>query len=85
MEENDRRQSQEARSFEQDFHIMEGDEDFLLKKSTTAKSLRQSMLSKLGWIAQGIFFILSVLIFIAASKVKPTDIQCAKQLSPYCM
>lgn len=82
--ENDRRGSQEAGSFEQDFHTMECDEDFLLEKTKPVQILRQSLLSKLGWIAQGIFFILSVLVLIAASMVKPTDIQCAKQLSPYC-
>ncbi|KAL2061367.1 hypothetical protein VTL71DRAFT_7640 [Oculimacula yallundae] len=81
--ETDRRGSQEAGRFELDCHNMECDEDSLLEKAKPAQILRQNLLARLGWIAQGTFFLLSVLVLILATKVKPTDIQCAKQLSPY--
>ena len=60
------------------------DEDFLLEKPVIFQIPKRSLLLKLGWVAQGLFFIASIAILIVALKIKPTDIQCAKQLSPYC-
>jgi hypothetical protein len=62
----------------------EGDEDFLLDKAVPSKRPRLSKLWKIGWALQGLLFLLSIIILIGATKVKPSDIQCAKQLSPYC-
>lgn len=60
------------------------DEDFLLEKPFLFQITKRSLLFKLGWVAQVLFFFASIAILIVASKLKPTDIQCAKQLSPYC-
>jgi hypothetical protein len=68
----------------ENFHTTAGDEDFLLEKYLPFEVPQRNTLSKLGWVVQGILFVLSVTILIIAAKIKPTDIQCAKQLSPYC-
>lgn len=62
----------------------EGDEDFLLDKAVPSKRPRLSKLWKIGWALQGLLFLLSIIILIGGTNVKPSDIQCAKQLSPYC-